>query len=59
VTVLCTRLHQNELGTGGLLGPIVIYGDRYATGACPVSDGISDLQPCSVNGHEVASDMLP
>jgi hypothetical protein len=28
VTLLCTRVQQNELGTGGLLGPIVVYGDR-------------------------------
>jgi hypothetical protein len=28
ITVLCVRLQQNELGTGGLLGPVVVYRER-------------------------------
>jgi hypothetical protein len=28
ITLQCIRLHQNELGTGGLLGPVVVYRQR-------------------------------
>jgi hypothetical protein len=27
-TILCDRYHLNELGTGGLMGPVVIYRDK-------------------------------
>ena len=28
VTILCERTFLNELGTGGLLGPVVVYRDK-------------------------------
>ena len=28
VTILCVRTFLNELGTGGLLGPVVVYRER-------------------------------
>ncbi len=28
ITILAERHHLNELGTGGLMGPVVIYRDR-------------------------------
>jgi hypothetical protein len=28
MAILCTRTALNETGTGGLLGPVVVYWDR-------------------------------
>ena len=27
-TILCDRYHLNELGTGGLIGPVVLYREK-------------------------------
>jgi hypothetical protein len=27
-TILCDRHHLNELGTGGLLGPVLLYREK-------------------------------
>ena len=27
-TILCERTHLNELGTGGLMGPVIIYREK-------------------------------
>jgi len=27
-TILCDRHHLNELGTGGLMGPVVLYREK-------------------------------
>jgi hypothetical protein len=27
-TILCERYHLNELGTGGLMGPVVLYREK-------------------------------
>ena len=27
-TILCDRTHLNELGTGGLMGPVVLYREK-------------------------------